>query len=126
MRDEAFTEFHRVAGRHMRPFGAVKSRELGKIRVMNSGRAGHFQKWVPSFFPRRDPILKFFQSTGVRKPNENNLSTARPNFFDCSGHISKTFLNAFIHLREENILRYISGVWWRREERNPDLLNLFR
>src|SRR4029077_15300954 len=124
MRNEAFAEFHRIARRQMRPFGTVKPRELGKIRVINSGRTGHFQKRIPGFFSRRDPIFEFFQTTGVWKANENNLSTACSAFFYGRGHVSKTFFDSFIHLREENVLRYVSGRRWRREQRNPDLLDL--
>src|SRR6266508_311115 len=102
----------------MRPLGTVKRREIGKIRVINSGRTGHFQKRIPSFFSRRDSIFEFFQATGVWKANENNLSTARSDFFHGSGHVSKTFFDSFIHLREENVLRDVSGRRWRSEQRN--------
>src|SRR4051812_22672320 len=110
----------------MRPFGTVESREIREIRIINSRRAGYFQKRVPGFFPRHDTILKLFQPTGMRKSNENNLSTPRPNFLDGSSYVSKTLLDAFIHFREENILRNVGGRWWRREQWNPDLLDLFR
>src|SRR6476646_1192513 len=105
MRNEAFTEFHRIARRQMRPFGTVKPREIGKIRVINSGGTGHFQKRIPSFFSRRDPIFEFFQTTGVWKANENNFATARSDFVDGRGYVSKTFSDSFIHLCEENVLR---------------------
>src|ERR1700756_2376733 len=123
MRNEAFAEFHRISRRQMRPFGTVKPREIGKIRVINSGRTGHFQKRIPSSFSRRDPIFEFFQPAGVWKANKNNLSTARSDFSHSRGHISKTFLDSFIHLREENVLRDVTGRRWRREQRNPDLLD---
>src|SRR4026209_1700977 len=109
----------------MRPFGTVKPREIRKIRVINSQRTGHFQKRIPGFISGRYSIFEFFQPTGVWKANENNLSAARPDFFHRRSHISKTFLNSFIQLREENILRYIRWRRWRSEQRNPDLLNLF-
>src|SRR3954447_18724795 len=126
MRNEAFTEFHRIAGRQMRPFGTVKPREIGKIGVINSGRPRHFQERIPCFFSRRDSIFELFQATGVWKPNENNLSTARSDFFNGRGHVSKTFFDSLIQLREENVLRYVSGRRWWREQRNPNLLDLFR
>src|SRR5215216_317877 len=110
----------------MRPFGTVESRELGKIGVMNAGRTGHFQKRIPGFFARRDAILELFQPAAVWKPNENNFSTARSDFFYGSSYVRKTFLDCFIHLREENILWDICGRRRRREEWNPDLLDLFR
>src|SRR5947209_2294296 len=103
----------------MRPFGTVKPREIGEIRVINSGRTSHFQKWIPSFFSGHDPIFEFFQPTGMWKANENNLSTARSDFFHRSGHVSKAFFDSFIHLREKNVLRDVSGRRWRREQRNP-------
>src|SRR5215216_2586652 len=107
----------------MRPFRAVESRELGKVGVINAGRTRHFQKRIPSFFARRDAVLEFFQPAAVWKANENNLSTARPHFFYGGTHVSKTFLDCFIHLREENLLRHVSGRWRWREKRNPDLLD---
>src|SRR5437868_3843376 len=110
----------------MRPFRTVESREIGKMRVINSGRTGRFQKGIPSFFSRRDTIFEFFQSTSVWKPDENNLSTARSDFFHGRSNVSKTFLDSFIHLRKENLLRDVGGRRWRREERNPDLLDLLR
>jgi len=125
MWNEAFAEFHRIARRQMRPFGTVKPREIGEIGVVNSGRTGHFQKRVPGFFSRRDPIFEFFETTGVWKANKDNLCTARSDFFDGRGYVSKTFFDSFIHLREENVLRDVSRRRWRREQRNPDLLDLF-
>src|SRR5437762_14106478 len=104
----------------MRPFGTVEAGEIGKIRVINSGRTGHFQKRIPSFVPRRNTVFEFFQSTSMWKPDENNLSTARSDFFHGRSHVSKTFLDAFIHLRKENVSRNVSGRRWRREEWNPD------
>src|SRR4029077_1840783 len=115
MRNEAFTEFHRIDRRQIRPFGTVKPREIGKIGVINSGRPGHFQKRIPGFFSRRDPIFEFFQTTAVWKANEDNLSTARSDFFHGRSHVSKTFLDSLIHLCEENVLRDISGRRWRPE-----------
>jgi|SRR5438067_9945164 len=90
------------------------------------GCTGHFQKRIPGFFSRRDPVFEFFQSTGVWKANENNLSTARSDFFDGSSYVSKTLLDTLIQLREENVRRDVSGRRWRREQRNPDLLDLSR
>src|SRR5258708_25826344 len=126
MRNETFTEFYRIARRQMRPFGTIEPRELGKIRVINSGGTGHFQKRIPSFFSRRDLIFELFQPTGVWKANENNLYAARLDFFVGRRHVSKTFLDSFIHLREQNVLRNVSGRRWRREQRSPDLLVPFR
>ena len=109
MRNQTFAEFHRIARRQMRPFGTAKPREIGKIRVINSGRTGHFQKRIPGFFSRRDLIFELFQATGVWKANENNLSTARSDFFHGRGHVSKTLLDSFSQLLEENVLRDVSG-----------------
>jgi hypothetical protein len=52
MRNEAFTEFHRIARRQMRPFGTAKPREIGKIRVINSGAPVIFKSQS-----RTDPIV---------------------------------------------------------------------
>src|SRR5215211_2860150 len=126
MRNETFTEFDGIPRGQMRPFGTIESGELGKIGVINPGRTRHFQKRIPGFFARRQAVLEFFQPTAVWKPNENNLSTARPDFFYGSSHVSKTFLDCFIHLREENLFRDVSGRRRWREQRNPDLLDLLR
>src|SRR5437763_662084 len=115
MRNKASAEFHRIVRGQMRPFGTVKPREIGKIRIIDSGRTGHVQKRIPCLFSRRDPIFEFFQPTGVWEAKEDNFSTARSDFFHGGGDISKTFFDSFIHLREENLLRDISGRRWRRE-----------
>ena len=126
MRYEALAELDRIACGKMRPFWTIESGKVGEVGIVNARRPGHFQKRFPRFFARRIAVFQCFESAAMRKAHENNFAAAGPDFFYCGSDVAKPFLDRFIHLREEDILRDITG-WWRwREKRNPDLLDLFR
>src|ERR1700726_601047 len=125
MRYETFAEFNRIAGGQMRPFGTLEVFQLGKIGIVNSGRARHFQKRVPGFFTRRITIFQFFQTAAVRKPDENNLATASTDFLDRGGCIVKAASDCFPNFCHEHFFWNVTRRRWRCEKRDPDLLNSF-
>src|SRR5947207_15613413 len=110
----------------MRPFGTIETRELRIIRIINAGRVCHLEQWIPVLLAWRESVFEFLQSSTVWEADKNNLAAARPNFFDGSGHIGKSFFDSFLHLRHENIFRNVTRRWWDIEKRKPDLLNSFR
>src|SRR5437763_6814194 len=126
MRNEAFAKLNRVAGGQMRPFGTIETRELRIIGIINPRRVRHLQKRIPVLLAWGEFIFEFLQSSTVWEADKNNLAAASPNLFDGSGHIGETFSDSFLHLRHETILRDVTRRRRRREEPNPDLLNLFR
>src|SRR5437764_8586616 len=126
MRNKTLAEFNRVAGGQMRPFGTIETRELRIIGIINSGRVRHLQQRVPTLLARHDFVFELFQPAAIRETDEDNLAAAGANFFDGRSHICKTLLDAFLHLRHENIFWNVTRWRRRREKREPDLLNSFR
>src|SRR2546430_16782904 len=106
----------------MRPFGTIETGELRIIGIVNAGRARHLQQWIPVLLARREFIFEFLQSSTVWETDKNNLAAATPNFFDGSGHVGKSFLDSFLHLRHENILWNVNRRLRDIDNRNPDLL----
>src|SRR5947209_4561229 len=110
----------------MRPFRTFESGKLRIIRIINPGRFGHLQQWIPGLLARGDFILELFQAATMRETDENNFTTAGPNFFNSSGNIGKTFLNAPFHLLHEDFRWDVTRRRRNAEQRKPDLLDAFR
>src|SRR2546430_17076799 len=110
----------------MRPFGTIEPGELRIIGIVNAGRARHLQQWIPVLLARREFIFEFLEPSTVWKADKDNLAAASANFFDGRGHVGKSFLDSFLHLRHENIFWNVTRRRRDIEKRNPDLLNSFR
>src|ERR1700732_4929756 len=81
MRHETFAKLNRVAGGQVRPLRTIESREIWKIRIINSRRVRHLQQRVPGLLARDNFILELFEATAVRKADKDNLAAARSNLF---------------------------------------------
>src|SRR5207245_8254070 len=71
----------------------------------------------------RCAIFKIFQSATVGKANENDFATAAADFLNKLGNVMEALFNRLAHLFPKLFFRNVSGRRWRREKRNPDLLN---
>src|SRR5438094_752485 len=99
MWNEALTEFNRVAGREMRPFGTVEFGQLGKIFVVNSGPGRVFDHSFPNSGTRRGPVFEFLQFAAMREAHEDDLAAAGAKFLNGCGDIIKTLFGRLIAAR---------------------------
>ena len=107
----------------MRPFRAMETRQVRKVRVVDSRYLRHLEQRIPCLGPGSNLVFQRFESSGIRKAQKNNLPPARANLLGGLSHVAKARFDGLLHLRTENIGWDISG-WWRGCKKwRPDLLD---
>src|SRR4029077_5853533 len=96
------------------------------IFIVDTGCSGVPDYSIPNTSARRLAVFKSFQSSTVRKTNEDDFTSPSAEFLHSRGNVMKARFDRRPHFLPELFFRNVSRRWRRGKKREPDLLNRSR